>query len=113
MLRRAWREQRPLLIAFVAALGLMLGFAVAEFRSVERWVGPEGADPPIAGWMTPRYVAHAWDVPPEVVAEALALGRDGTGKRVTLRDLAAARGVALETMAADLEAAILRHRAGQ
>lgn len=113
LLRRAWREQRPLLLAFLVALILTVGFAIAEFRVVERWTGPGSRDPEIAGWMTPRYVAHSWQVPPQVVAEALSLDRGGTGKRVTLRDLARDRGVPLEQLVAALETAIARHRDAQ
>jgi hypothetical protein len=112
LLRRAWAEQRPLLLAFVAALGLTLVFAIAEVRLVERWSDRAGRDPALAGWMTLRYVAHSWNVPPEVITGALALERPPSGKRITLSDLAAARGVPLDSLTATLQTAIDRHRAG-
>ncbi len=53
--------------------------------------------------MTPRYVALSWDVPPEDIIGALSITRD---------ELAKERGIPVETLAADLEAAIAAFRAG-
>jgi len=61
--------------------------------------------------MTLRYVAHSWDVPPDVVGDALGLRHgDGLG-RTRLADIAQARGVALSALLDELSAAIARHRA--
>lgn len=105
-------RRHPLLIAaFVLALAATVFFAVQSFRHAGGLGAPAAADEPIEGWMTPRYVALSWDVPREVVADALGLdlGR-GTGPQ-SLEALAAARGLPVETVVATLEAAIEAHRA--
>ena len=53
----------------------------------------------------------SWDVPPEVVGEALSLPRDGTGRRVTLAEVAAAQGVSVGALAGELAGAIATYRA--
>ena len=63
--------------------------------------------------MTPRYVAMSWGVPPEVVGDALVLERDSSGRRMTLADLAAARGMDVDAMAAQVTEAIEAYRAGE
>jgi hypothetical protein len=111
MIRDLWTRHRWLLLAFLAAAALAILFALRVAISLEDW--PEERDADIEGWMTPRYVALSWDVPPDVIASALALTRDGSGRRITLDELAEQRGVQVETLAADLEAAIAAFRAGQ
>jgi hypothetical protein len=111
MIRRLWSRHRWLLVGFCAAAALAILFAVRAVISMQDW--PEHADEDIEGWMTPRYVALSWDVPPEVIVGALSIPRDGTGRRITLEELAKDRGVPVDTLAADLEAAIVAYRAGQ
>lgn len=104
----------PVLSALLAlAVLATVGFGLRLGVSTLRWSDPAVHDQPIAGWMTPRYVARSWEVPPEVVAEALALGRDGSGRRVTLEALAAQRGVSVASLAAALAAAIDASRQGR
>jgi hypothetical protein len=111
MIRGLWSGHRWLLAGFLVAATLALLFAVRVALSVQDW--PEERDADIEGWMTPRYVALSWDVPPELVAAALALPRDGTGRRITLDELARQRAVPVETLVAELEAAIAAFRSGQ
>lgn len=74
------------------------------------WADPAHQDQPIARWMTPRYVAMSWDVPKEVVIEALDMTPVGRGPE-PLSQLAKARGVPVEVLIADLETAIAAWRA--
>lgn len=103
--RRMWQHAPGLTVALAAALVLSLVFAFRLTFDAMHWNDTPENDP-LAGWMTPRYVAHSWDLPPETVAEALALDRDGSGGRVTLNDIAEARGVPVDTLIDALEAAI-------
>jgi hypothetical protein len=111
MIRDLWTRHRWLLIGFLAAAVLALLFALRVALSVQDW--PEERDADIEGWMTPRYVALSWDVPPDVIAGALSLARDGSGRRITLDELAKERSIPVETLAAHLETAIAAYRAGQ
>ncbi len=108
-LLQSMRRAPILMLALVLAVLLTWFFALRLTGSARIWTASP-ADPPIASWMTPRYVAHAWQVPPEVIADALALEQDGTGRRVTLEALAEARGTEPDDLAATLTAAIARHR---
>lgn len=111
MIRHLWTRHRWLFLGFVAAALLALLFAIRAAIFLHDW--PEHADEAIEGWMTPRYVALSWDLPPAVVAGALGIPQDGSGRRVTLDELAKARGVPVEDLAAALDAAIAAYRAGQ
>jgi hypothetical protein len=104
-------RRHPLLAAgFVLAALATLVFAVRLALATLVWTVPALRDQPPAGWMTPRYVAMSWDVPPEVVRAALDLPQDGTGRRVTLAELAAERGVSVELLTQELAQAIAAHR---
>jgi hypothetical protein len=88
---------------------LLVGFAVLTLRAlvmVVVWAThPPDPDAPLAGWMTPRYVMRLRDVPPDALRQVLDLP-EGSGRRETLADLAAARGVPLDRFLADLDAAL-------
>lgn len=111
MIAHLWARHRWLLLGFVVAVALGLFFAARAVVFTVYW--SDHRDEAIAGWMTPRYVAMSWDVPPEIVGDALALPRDGTGRRITLSEIAATRGIPVETVAAEIGAAIGAHRAAQ
>jgi len=95
-------------------LALALVFAgFFAFRAVNGylyWSDPAHHDQAIAGWMSPRYVANSSHVPPEVVGNALGLDREKP-RRLTLDQLAAERGVAIDVLSRNLEAAIVAWRA--
>lgn len=111
MIGHLWARHRWLLMGFAAALALALFFGVRAAVLAVLWSGHQ--DETLAGWMTPRYVAMSWDVPPEVVGEALAIAQDGSGRRLTLAEIAAARGVPLAALEAELADAIAAYRAGE
>lgn len=95
-----------MLVAFLVALVFAIRFGLAVWH----W-GTLPVDPQLEGWMTPRFIAHSWDVPPDVVQKALPPLEDGLGRRVTLDEIAQAQGIALEQVLNDLRTAIAAHRA--
>jgi hypothetical protein len=110
MVRHLWQRHRWLLLGFLAALALTLFFAGRAAVFAVYW--SQHRDEAIAGWMTPGYIAHSWQLPPEVMGEALGLAReDGEGRRLTLAEIADDRGVPVETLASEIEAAIVAFRA--
>lgn len=109
-LKRLWRSAPLLTVAGGVALCLVLVFAVRVGIALLHWQSVP-TDPALAGWMTPRYVAFSWDVPPEVIQQALPLAPDGSGRRVTLAELAKSLDVPLTQVLDDLRAAIAAHRA--
>lgn len=110
MARHRAMIRRVLLSVLALALIGTLFFAVRLATSTALWRESSEPDAPIAGWMTPRYIARSWDVPPDVIAAALALEYDGSGRRITLAELAAERGIDLATLTADLTLAIAAYR---
>lgn len=110
-LRLLWRDNKALLAGFVLALAVMLFFAVRTTMFWIYWADPAHRNQAIEPWMTPRYVAHSWDVPPQVVGEAL--GLESGGPRITMADLAAREGISLDALVERVMAAILAHRAAR
>jgi hypothetical protein len=106
--RTLWRRHRLLVLAFLAALALTVGFGVRSALFMPDFRAPP-ADPPIEGWMTPRLVARGWHLPPEVLGAALGL-EPGAGKRRTLDQIAAGQGITIDELAARIEAAALAYR---
>ncbi len=111
-LRAAFARAPWLMTGFTLALALTLFFGVRMIMGAIYWADPRHTDQAIEGWMTPRYVAMSWRVPPEVVIEALALERP-EGRVPRLEEIAAERGIDLATLTTMIEAAITTHRAGQ
>jgi hypothetical protein len=110
MLGRVWRQQRGLAIGFLVAVAVTLFFLVRTVTFAIYWADPARQDQGIEGWMPLRYVARSWDVPPEVLGEALGLAPQ-PGARLTVEAAARAEGRDVEAVAADLRAAIEAFRA--
>ena len=110
-LARLWRRRRGLTLAFAAAVALTVFFGVRMVVFTVYWSDPDHRDQAIAGWMTPRYIAHSWDVPPEVVGRALGLTPE-PGRGRTMAEIAAERGQSVAALGAVIEAAIAAHRDG-
>lgn len=110
-LKLLWRDNKVLLAGFVLALAVMLFFALRTAMFWIYWADPAHRNQTIEPWMTPRYIAHSWDVPPPVVGDAL--GLEPGGPRITMADVAAREGIGFETLVARVMAAILAHRAAR
>jgi hypothetical protein len=95
----------------VLALAATLFFAGRATMFAVYWADPAHRDQPIQGWMTPRYVAMSWDLPPEVLHEALGPAMPEPGARKTLAEIAADTGIPLPRLAGQIEAAAEAHRA--
>lgn len=92
-LSRLWTHHRLLLAGFALALGVTLFFAVRLVVIAIYWNDPAHLEQPVAGWMTPRYVALSWDIPPDQVRAALGLSADRPQGRITLDEIARDRGI--------------------
>lgn len=109
-LRAAWAKAPWLMSAFTLALLLTLFFGVNAAREAIYWADPRHVEQPIAGWMTPGYVGISWNIPREVMRDALNL-TDAERGPIRLQDLADQRGVPLSDIIAQINAAIAAHRA--
>ncbi|MBE0412655.1 hypothetical protein [Yoonia sp.] len=105
IMRRGFKSLLVLALIGMVFFGVRLGMMAGI------WHRPATRQDPIAGWMTPRYVSRTWQVPPEIVAAALDI--DGSGRRVTLAELAAEQGTDLDTLIQNLTAAVITYQAMQ
>lgn len=105
-------SHRLLTVAFGLAVLVTLVFAVRLGISVAYWTNPANRDQPVEGWMPVGFVARSWQIPPEVLAEALGLDPDDR-RRQTLYQIARARGEPMRSVVATLEDAIEIWRAAQ
>ncbi|MGR3322851.1 MAG: hypothetical protein ACU0DK_13065 [Pseudooceanicola sp.] len=60
-------------------------------------------------WMTPRYVAHSWQIDPQEIAEAISMP-EGMERRPTLEQIARARGVPVEVVLDELASFLAERR---
>ncbi len=100
------RRNILLSVAFAAALAITLNFAVRLTVSTIVWSDPDRHEQPIAGWMTPRYVSKSWNLEPDVVADALGLEKERKIRRITIDEIAAARGRSADELILGLESAL-------
>lgn len=105
--------RRGLYALLTMALVGMVFFALRLSMAASVWQIPAAHDDPLAGWMTPRYIVRSWDIPPEILAHALGLDPDGSGRRVTLSELAIEQGTDLDRLIADIDTTIAAYKAQQ
>jgi len=108
--KRMWTAAPVATVLLALALTACVFFGVRTTTSWVYWNDPAHIDQPIAGWMTPQYVAHSWDIPRYVMIEALALHQAGGGPR-NLSRLAAERNISVEELISHLNAEIAAYRA--
>ena len=110
MIRRIWKRNPVLSLAFVLAVAACLFFTGrATLFAVNLYFRSEK---PVAGWMTPRYIALAYGLEGEELARILAPAtRDDA--RVPLYSLADTADIPLADLIAELQAAIDAKDAGQ
>jgi len=109
-IKQMWAAAPVATVMLFASLVVIAFFSVRIATNWVYWNDPAHRDQVIAGWMTPRYVAHSWQIPPEQIGAVLGVTR-GDGKPQSLELIARARGVPTETLIAELHAAIQAHRA--
>lgn len=107
-LRFFWREHRFLFLAFAMALALTVFFTVRMVVFTLYWADPAHRNQPIAGWMTPRYIVHSYDLPPELVRKVLNLEEEPR-KRRTLAEIARDSDLTLDEIAQRITQAAEAH----
>ncbi len=105
----AFKTHPVLTPAFLLAAALTVMFTIRTVAFTIYWANPAHRDQPIEPWMTPRYVAHSWDLPPERVAAALGL-EPGSARGLSLAEIAASGGLSLEEIEQRIRAAAAAYR---
>lgn len=93
-----WTHNRKALVVFVAILALTGFFGVRAVKQYIYWSDPARQNQSLGEWMTPRYVARSYDIPPEVVKAAWGLDPDSPLRRASLETIAAEIGLSLAEM---------------
>lgn len=106
---RLWRTHPVLSTAFLAAIALTAFFLVRLVVFSIYWSDPAHRDQAIEPWMTPRYVANSWDLPPEVLTKALGVTLEPR-RRITLGEISALTGIGLDELDARIRAAAMAYR---
>lgn len=101
------RPRALLRLAFYLMLVLAFAFALRLGVGLVYWNANQAR--PIEAWMPVGYVARSWDVPPEVLAEALGI-ESGALPRQSLERIASGQGIPVSEVISRLQAAIDAHR---
>ncbi len=104
---QAFRRHPVLTPLFLLAAALTLMFTIRTVVFTIYWANPAHKQQQIEPWMTPRYLAHSWDLTPEQVARALDISPD-TARGITLGEIARQKGISLEELTARLAEAASR-----
>ncbi|MBL9050614.1 MAG: hypothetical protein JNK19_10935 [Tabrizicola sp.] len=115
-LKDAWRQRPWLTTAFVIACAATLFFAARFTFYTVYWATHQ--EEPVRPWMTVGYVARSWGLEPRALDEVAGLPLpEVKGRPQPLSEIARDRGVPVETVIAEVEAAIetlrAREEAGQ
>lgn len=95
-LRFLWDHHRPTLLLTIFALLVAVFFTLRFVVHAVYWQRVHDTDPMLEPWMTPRYIAKAWDVPPEALNDILIPG--DTTRRPTLAEIARTQGRTVEDL---------------
>lgn len=102
-LRYLWVKQRTLTLVLMLAIGGLGWFGSRFVGEAMYFADPAHQRQPLALWMSPRYVAKSWDLPPEVVINLMQLEPDH--KQKTLRDVTLHLGITLPELQSRVEKA--------
>jgi hypothetical protein len=98
-------RRRITLVGF-ALTALLTGFFIlrtALFAS--HWMDPDRGLHPVEGWMTQRYISRTYDIPRDRMLQLLDLPETDR-PRQSLEKIAANRGVPVDSLIAQIEAAL-------
>lgn len=103
-MRRLWHRHPYLVAAFVVAVALSALFAGRIIWGMVYWA--QNREVQVQPWMTVRYVARSWRLDPRAIDSITGLPGPEDGRPQTLEQIAAARGVPVTQIVAEVEAAI-------
>ena len=101
-LAHLWAEHKLLFLSFALALTITLFFIIRTAVFFVYWSDPAHRNQPLAPWMTPRYIGHSYNLPPEDILLMLGLD-EAPSQRPTLDWIAAQKGVPVPELIHDLE----------
>lgn len=114
-MKRLWNDHPYALTGFVLAAAVTTFFLVRLVLHGIYWSDPAHRNMAPEPWMTVGFVARSWGLEPrEIDARAdFPSPGPGQGHPLTLQDIANQRGVPVEQIIAQLEAALLTMKAAE
>jgi len=112
-IKTLWAHHRLAMAAFLALSSIACYFAFNAIAAAVYWNDPSHQDQPLANWMTPRYVAQSYDIPPDVFGPALFIDPTEPPRRLRLEDIATANGVTLDALQQRVNEATATFRANR
>ena len=109
--KRLWGAAPIATVILALSLAMSLFFGVRMVADWIYWSDPTHREQQIAAWMTPGYIGRSWDVPKEVVIEALGAPEPPPDGVRNLVDLAEYLGVTVDEMIARAERGIAAFKA--
>ncbi|PLL13480.1 hypothetical protein C0V75_08910 [Tabrizicola sp. TH137] len=103
MIRRIWQRNPILTLAFLLALAACFFFTGRAMNMA--LILANRADKPVAGWMTPRYIARSYGLEREDLAAVLATA-DRDDARQPLYSLAQEQGLPVADLIAEVQALV-------
>lgn len=100
-----WAHHRAILLAFGGVVAMIAFFGIKTLSAAIYWMDPAHQDQDLAPWMTPRYIAASYKLPPEVLGPALFLEKDAPPRRISLGNIAFENGQTMEEMQIRIDAA--------
>lgn len=104
--KRLWRSAPIATLILVASLLVAGAFTVRSVAFWIYWNDPAHRAQAIEPWMTPRYIAHSWSVPPEVVLDALGEFERSKKGPMSLEQIADVQQIPADSLITSIEAAI-------
>jgi len=113
LFRKYWTAAPLATALLVLALVVAGVFGIRTALFYSRWNDPALRDQPVAAWMTPGFIGHAYHIPRADMIEALQLPVPPPETRMTLKDIADHRGVPVDTVLDEARALVAEARARQ
>lgn len=101
------------IVGFLLSSAIALFFGFTFMARAIYFNDPKHQDEVLRDWMTPRYVILSYDVPQEIIADALGLDDDDRGKGIRLKDIAEAQNLSLEQLTVKIRNVAQTYRESQ
>ena len=105
-MRQLWRQRPYLVSAFLLACAVTLFFAGRLTVKVIYWSDPAHHNESVKPWMTVGYIGKSWHLDPRAIDALAGLPPPVEGHPKPLVEIAKDRGVPVETVIKEVEAAI-------
>lgn len=104
--KRLWQNAPIATIVLLVSLAIAGLFAVRSVALWVYWQDPQHRAQAIEPWMTPKYIAHSWGVPPNVVLDTLGDFQRRKKGPMSLDQIATAQNIPTRDLITSVEASI-------